>query len=220
LPNAKAASSILQVMGGIEFRDRLKNELGKRRQVNPRYSLRAFATFLGTNHSTVSQVLRGKRCFPAVLVRQCGEKLGLTTEEIATYIAARHVLDPSITKRQEQLRHWTAEALAIMDDKTHWQILDIARSPGFHPDSRWIARQLGVSVDAVNIAISRLLRLHLLKIDSACQWKVCLYRNSESEFRRRALIRVRELAADHGVKLESNQSCIGVERSHLKWASQ
>ena len=190
-------------MSGFEFRDRLTQELGKRRQVNPRYSLRAFATFLGADHSTVSQVLRGQRRVPVALLRQWGKRLGLMAEEVAAYVAVEHVPDPTITKRQEELRHWTAEALAIMKDQTPWQIVRISRMPGFRPDCRWIAKQLGVSMDEVNMALSRLLRLRLLKIERPRQWKVSVGRNSvsEAEFHKCALIRVRELAADYGVKL-------------------
>jgi transcriptional regulator with XRE-family HTH domain len=190
-------------MSGVEFRDRLAQELGKRRQVNPRYSLRAFASFLGANHSTVSQVLRGKRRIRVALLRQWGQRLGLTAEEVAAYVAVEHVPDATITKRQEELRHWTAEALAIMKDQTHWQIVRISRMPGFRPDCRWVAKQLGVSTDAVNMALSRLLRLRLLKIETPHRWRVSVGCGavSEAEFRKYALIRVRELAADYGVKL-------------------
>jgi transcriptional regulator with XRE-family HTH domain len=115
---------------GGRISNRLTNELGKRRQINPRYSLRAFATFLGTNHSTVSQVLRGKRRIPVPLLRQWSKRLGMTTEEAAAYVAIEHVPDPTTTRRQEQLRNWTAEALAILNDQTHWQIVRNSQMPG------------------------------------------------------------------------------------------
>lgn len=209
-------------MRGFEFRDWLSQELGKRRQINPRYSLRAFATLLGTDHSTVSQVLRGKRRVPVALLRRWGKKFGLTTEEVAAYVAIEHVPDASITKRQEELRHWTAEAMAIMTNQTHWQIVRISRMPGFRPDCRWIAKQLGVSVDNVNLSLCRLLRLRLLKIERANQWKVTVGGNaaSETEFHKYALIRVRELAASHGVKLGRVSRKSATERSSTKWVSR
>ena len=39
----------------------LETELARRRRVNPRYSLRAFARSVEMEHSTLSQLLRGKR---------------------------------------------------------------------------------------------------------------------------------------------------------------
>jgi len=40
-----------------DFRARLRDELARRRQVNRRYSVRAFADLLAVDHSTLSQVL-------------------------------------------------------------------------------------------------------------------------------------------------------------------
>jgi len=216
------ASSILQVMSRFAFRDWLSQELEKRRLVNPRYSLRAFAALLGTDHSTVSQVLRGKRRVPVAVLRRWGKRLGLAAEEVAAYVAMEHVPDALITKRQEELRHWTAEALAIMKDQTHWQIVRISQMPGFRPDCRWIAKQLGVSVDDVNVSLSRLLRLRLLKIERPRQWKVFVGRGtvSEAEFHKCALIRVRQLAADCGVTLGRINRKAASERSTIPWVSQ
>jgi transcriptional regulator with XRE-family HTH domain len=39
----------------------LETEFARRRRVNPRYSLRAFARSVNLEHSTLSQLLRGKR---------------------------------------------------------------------------------------------------------------------------------------------------------------
>jgi transcriptional regulator with XRE-family HTH domain len=104
-------------MVGSQFQARLLQELESRRKTNPRYSLRAFAAFLETDHSTLSQVLRGKRRVPVSNLRQWGRKLGLTKEEVAAYIAAEHVPPDETIGRQERLRHWSAEALAISADR-------------------------------------------------------------------------------------------------------
>jgi hypothetical protein len=207
-------------MGGFPFQDRLKRELGNRRQTNPRYSLRAFAAFLGADHSTVSQVLRGKRSLPVTQLRRWSKKLGIPSEEIAAYVAAQYVPGPSITKRQEQLRHWTGEALAIMNNRAHWQIVRLSQLNGFRADCRWVAKEIGINVDEVNVVLSRLLRLRLLQIGSSGHWKIPLpggERSSEAQFRKRALIRVREQAAEYGVDLCRCKS--DAERNNLKWAN-
>lgn len=188
-------------MGESPFQERLRRELEARRRVNARYSLRAFAAFLGTDHSTLSQVLRSQRPIPAASLRRWGSKLSMTREEIAVYLAAEHVPDEGTIGRQEQLRHWTAEALAIAADRIHWQILQLLPSRAFRPDTRWIARQIGATVDQVNVALSRLLRLQLLEIGPAGQWRSLLGTIAEAEFRKRALIKVRELAAEDSVEL-------------------
>lgn len=195
-----SASSIQRVMLGSHFHESLRREFATRRKRNPRYSLRAFAEFLETDHSTLSQIFRGKRRIPAGHLRRWGKKLGMTLEEIAVYVAEQHVLDPSVASRQEQLRHWTAEALAIATDNTHWQIVRVSCSREFRADSRWIARKIGVTVDQVNVALSRLLRLRLLEMGPARKWE-SPHGLAEKKFHKQALIRVRELAAEDGIEL-------------------
>ena len=74
-------------MDVLEFRDRLEQEFAARPEKNSRYSLRAFATFLGANHSTLSQILKGSRRVPASSIRSWARKLGMSREEAAVYVA-------------------------------------------------------------------------------------------------------------------------------------
>jgi transcriptional regulator with XRE-family HTH domain len=185
------------------FRGRLGWELEARRQKNARYSLRAFAAFLGTDHSTLSQILNGSRRIPVRHVRSWARKLGMDAEEATAYIAAEHVPDTARTEREEQLRHWTAEAMSIVTERVHWEILRLCRTPSFHYDCRWIAGQVGTTVDEVNLALSRLLRLQLVEVSAGGEWRdtTNLPDLSEREFRKLALARVRQKAAEVRVKL-------------------
>ena len=51
------------------LRSVLQTEFARRKQANPRYSLRAFARSVGLHHSTVSQLIRGKRPITCKSVR-------------------------------------------------------------------------------------------------------------------------------------------------------
>lgn len=187
----------------LKFRDRLKQELEERRRANPRYSLRAFARFLEADHATVSQILRGKRAIPATLLREWAAKLGLENEEAAAWIAAEQLPEPGDAERERQLRHWTAEAIAIMSDRTHWKLVEFCRKQRTHPDSRRIAEDLLVTPDQVNMAFSRLLGLRLMTTDSAGLWLHMTpdATKTEKQFLRLALARVRAQAAEYNVKL-------------------
>jgi len=180
------------------FRERLEQEFAARRAKNPRHSLRAFAAFLGTDHSTLAQILRGSRRAPAARIRAWARKLGLTPEEAAVYIAAEHVPDDATAHRQHQLRHWTAEALGLVTDRAHWEIVRLSRIDGFQADCRWIAQQADLTVDQVNVALSRLLRLRLLEIGATGKWTdlTALPSLSERQFRKLALARVRQMAKE------------------------
>lgn len=101
----------------------LREELTRRRRVNPRYSLRAFSRSVEVEHSTISQLIRGTRP--------------------VTWKAIRHI---AATMR------WTGSA-----------VLRAAGQRGSF-DSRAIARQLGVTVDEVNIALSDLCLFGLIEL--------------------------------------------------------
>jgi transcriptional regulator with XRE-family HTH domain len=178
------------------FASRIKSEFRIRRTRNPRYSLRAFAIFLGTDHSTLSQIICGKRPMPAARIRTWGKKLGLEPEEVLAYAAVEQVLDSRSAALQHQLTQWTTEAMSILAQPIHWQMLHLSREPEFRADSRYVAAKLGVSTDEVNVALSRLLRLRLLKASSDGVWSDAtgLPTLNEASFRRLALARVREQA--------------------------
>ena len=178
----------------MPFGDRLRQELESRRQKNPRYSVRAFALFLSTDNSTLAQILRGTRRVPLSRMRAWARKLRMSAEETAAYIASEHAPDAQTAKRQHQLRHWSAEAMALTSEPAHWQILQLCQAAEFRPDCRWIAGQIGASVDGVNLALSRLLRLRLLEVNTRSEWKDTsgLQRLTAPEFRKLALARLRK----------------------------
>ncbi|MBY0503930.1 MAG: helix-turn-helix domain-containing protein [Bryobacteraceae bacterium] len=186
----------------MQFGSRLQIEFEARKTKNPRYSLRAFAASIGAEHSTVSQILRGTRPVPTGTIRAWALKLGMLPEEAAIYVAASHAATPESSRRAQQLLHWTAEALAVINEPVHFDILRMTRDPGFRPDVRWISRQTGVSIDHVNIALTRLLRLQLLEMASG-EWKdvTGFQELTERKVRKLALERVRWAAAENRINL-------------------
>ena len=136
---------------------------------NPQYSLRAFANYLGVHHATLSQMLRGKRTITAEAIGKFGFKLGLAESEVAAWVereSSRSKGD-AVPQRLLELTRDTAE---VVEDWRNFAILELTRLSDFRPDSRWIARMLGITVDEVNVCVSRLCRLGLLKMDSTGSW--------------------------------------------------
>ena len=126
----------------MSFRALLHAELDRRRQVNRRYSLRAFARSLAVDHSTLSQILRGKRRLTARNVHAFGCRLRLTARDI--------------------------EELAALEYES--AVLDAVGRPAFRPDSRWLASVTGIPLDAVNFTLQRLLRKRKLTMASRERW--------------------------------------------------
>lgn len=152
---------------GPLFREYLRQELAARCARNPQYSLRAFAVFLGVHHSTLSQVMRGKRTVTRAIVEKFGFRLGLAAEQMERFLQAEAALPVDALEATTQLARDTAE---VLEDWRNFAILELTRLDDFQPDSRWIARMLGITVDEVNVALSRLCRLRLLRMDGA-KWQ-------------------------------------------------
>ena len=151
------------------YRLTLQTELARRCAENPQYSLRAFAKYLGIDHSSLSQLLRGKRQFTEKTIRKFGVRLGLDEAVIVGWIQEEQRLAQS-EESAHQVRQLTQDVASLMTDVNHYAILELTRIQGFQPDSRWIARVLGISVDEVNIALQCLIRLGLLEMVSTDQW--------------------------------------------------
>lgn len=151
------------------FRDLLQRELASRCAVNPQYSLRAFARSLKIDHSTLSQILRRKRRLTADVIRALAQAIGLPADDVDRFVACEdQVAGQAASDRHERQLH--AEALEVITQGHHFAILELTRLESFRPDSRWIARVLDLSVQDVNLAITRLLHLGLLRMASRTTW--------------------------------------------------
>jgi transcriptional regulator with XRE-family HTH domain len=126
----------------MNLRSTLAAEFARRRRLNPRYSLRAFALALGTHHSTVSRILQGRRRLTERAIRQFAGPLGLTPKQLADVCLAENCS----------------------------AIIRLVRQPRFRPDARWIAVMAGIPLDGVSIAIHRLLAERRLAMRSPTRW--------------------------------------------------
>ncbi len=146
------------------FRLRLQSELAERCASNPQYSLRSFALHLGIDHSTLSQLLRGKRRLTEAAIQKLGSALKLGSDELESYLADHRrwpVADPLV----DEATRLTRDAAEMIADWYHYAILELTRLESFRADSSWVARVLGISTDEVNIALVRLCHLGLLSME-------------------------------------------------------
>ena len=127
----------------MTFRAVLLADFERRRSVNPRYSLRSFARDLRADHSTLSQILRGKRRLTGRSVRAFGRRLRLTAAEVA-------------------------ELCALENESAVLSALDRAN---FRADSRWVATMVGIPLDEVNVTLQRLLRKRIVTMTTRARWE-------------------------------------------------
>ena len=129
-------------VGRMDLRALLGAELRRRRERNPRYSLRAFARTLGTHHSTLSQLLAHRRRLTPRAIRRLGGRLGLAPPQL--------------------------DAAGVAENAA--AVLRLLRDGRLRPDSRWIATMTGIPLDDVNVALHHLLQQRRLAMHTAHTW--------------------------------------------------
>lgn len=122
----------------------LAETLARRRAVNQAYSLRAFAQSLGVHHATLTRLLAGRTIATGRCVQRLGRRLGLNDAEIQQLGLA-------------EARRGVCRAISRRD---------------FRPDSRWLAAMTGLPLDAVNVALQRLLVDRALVMRSRGHWQL------------------------------------------------
>ena len=70
----------------MNYRLILKDHLRRRQEINPRYSLRAFAKKLGISPSKVSEVISGKKRISVERGEDVAKKLGLLGKEYELFV--------------------------------------------------------------------------------------------------------------------------------------
>lgn len=123
---------------------------------------------LGINHSTLSQLLRGKRALTPRMIETLGARLGLRPDEIEAFISRERQTSATVVSRE--IHFLTRDTMALLSDSVHRAILELTALEEFVPDTRWIARALDLTTDEVNMALSRLTRLGLLEMAGPKLW--------------------------------------------------
>jgi uncharacterized protein (TIGR02147 family) len=175
--DASAAASDIPTLLGERWRAAMRR--------NPRFSLRSFASKLGINHSTLSQVLRGKRRLSPRALKLVGKRIGLSDEAMRGYAEnSRKKPNPKTHAQQIQKIRLDLDTFQLLSAWHHYAILELIHVREFKTDSGWIAHTLGIAVEDVNIALQRLLRLGLLEMASRHQW---IDKSGDAEFHSAAL---------------------------------
>lgn len=149
-----------------DFRLFLQNELVRRCQKNPKYSLRAFAKSLQMDFSTLAKILNGKRSFGPRTILKISQRLGLEPQMIQSFLK-----EPSKSiSAQNNFNQLTQDTFKIISDWYHYAILELARVDSFKHNITWIAKSLGISTYEARAAIERLERAGIIKLDDNGKW--------------------------------------------------
>lgn len=106
-------------------------------------------------------------------IEQIGSKLGLERDLIDWFIAREKLAGPNdapLAEVHEFAQQLTQDTAELVSSVYHYTILELLRLAEFKPDSRWIARVLGITTDEVNVALNRLIRLGMLSMEASDRW--------------------------------------------------
>lgn len=166
----KEQYQIPETLASLSFKAYLQSQLARRCSTNSQYSLRSFAMQLEIDHSTLSQLLRGKRRLTERMIRRLSVRLPLSRAEIDAFVGFERLQEPAQPSGIGETQRLLRDTLSLISNPHHLNILELVHLEEFRPDARWIARLLDITTDEVNIALSRLLRLGLLEMSTPTRW--------------------------------------------------
>lgn len=145
------------------IRTYMQNDYDSRCRRNPRYSLRAYASYLGIDASSLSKILKGTRPIGKRVAHKVSQKLGLPEMVFAN----SHHVEESYDFRAKEL---SIDQFRVLSDWHHFAILELIHTRGFRSDIKWIANRLSLQPLTVDLAVQRLQRMGFLKIDEQGRW--------------------------------------------------
>ena len=174
---AARLTSMLSPEVGTDLRTYLQNEFTHRKSSNPGYSLRAFARILKIDHSTLSQIMRGKRDLSSERVEKLGMAIGLPPDVIQGFKDKQF---PGVRLSREPSKknapgvpdpnQLLLDVYHIVAEWYHYAILELMKVQGFESKPEWVAKKLGISTMEVRVAFERLVRVGFIQVGTSGAW--------------------------------------------------
>lgn len=147
----------------------INNELSKKLANNPKYSLRAYANYLGISPASLSRILSGQTKVTPKIFKIISDKLNLSPVQMAQILSSLQLKKIQGNIRNVEHRGMSTiemEKFNLIADWYHYAILHMCSLKDFNKDPKWIARRLGIKdVAVVKQAIARLLEFKFMGID-------------------------------------------------------
>ena len=151
-----------------DFLNFLHSELERRKEINHRYSLRAFAKHLEVSPGILSRYLNGKRGFTPEAIDHLGSRLNLSPEEVLQYQKQQKV-------KKDQVLDFTQldnDKFNVLSEWYYGTIMQLPLLKNYKNDIDWISKTLGLKKSVVKEALKALDRLELIKLaPKTFKWK-------------------------------------------------
>ncbi|MNK93820.1 hypothetical protein D3C87_1139990 [compost metagenome] len=138
----------------------LLTQFHSRKLKNPRYSLRAFASYLGINSGRLSQYFSGQREISPRAAKIISEKLHLDPAETNYFF---HLIEQDKGEKKTVGSLLKDDQIALVVEWYHAALLALLSTKDFDSDPKWIAERLQLPVEVVESSVERLQRIELLE---------------------------------------------------------
>lgn len=153
--------------GQIKVQNLLRHKFEKARVRNPLFSQRAFCRSLGLSPGEMSELMRGRRLISRQKVERILSRLAVDPTEQADILQhfpnKRTVIAGQVTVLELQSLQLTSDQFHIIGDWYHFGILSLMGLPDFRSETEWIAARLNITKKEAAAAMTRLLRLGLVR---------------------------------------------------------
>lgn len=150
IPVVKAQESQLNPIAWMA-----RQEFERRKEKNPAYSLRAFASSLGVPPSTLSALLSGRR--------NAGNRL---ERQIRASLDGKRLAIP----KPSRFLKISLDEFQLISDWHHSAFMELLSLKDFRSDFSWAAARLGVRVNEAKSILNRLQQAGLIRIEGG-QWR-------------------------------------------------
>lgn len=152
-------------------REFLQSEFDQRVRKNPRYSLRAYAGFIGINPAELSQIFKESRNLSLTSAQKITTSYGFNTEETRYFLwllqkekGKQFGLDLDIVEKKDKVQIRDAD-FADISKWYHFAILSLIDTRNFIWSSNYVAAQLGLTLSEAGLAMRDLQKAGLIQVD-------------------------------------------------------
>ncbi len=187
------AFSICMSNQNMTPRNWLEAEFRRRKERNPRFSMRTFARQIGISPGRLSEILSGKRELTLNVVKKICSNLTLSPSESKALMVS--VPGADVEKVIEATyKEINMDAFYTLADWQHFAIFNLMDVDDFQQNFQWIADRLNIAVNDAQNAVNRLIRTGLIVVAEG-KWK-----------KQAGNVAVTQEIASHALKLSHRQT--------------
>jgi uncharacterized protein (TIGR02147 family) len=141
-------------------------EFDRRRRADPSFSVRRCARLVGLSSGAMSEILAGKRPLTLKSATKMAEGLALSPTQrrqlFSRLISPSPAAAPELSSEKRKLE---SERFRAISEWHYYAIVSLSEVKGSRFDPAWIARRLGITRSQASIALARLERLGLIRVE-------------------------------------------------------